>query len=178
MAGQIRQIVAELEAAERRLDRFAERVPDERWSLRNDPKRWSVGECVEHLNLTSRAYLPLLEGGLAEARRVGGSAPGRYRRDPLGWLLWKSMPPPVRLKVPTPAPFIPGAAQPKDAALAEFRRLQRQQIRLVEAFDGLQLGKVRIASPFNARVKYNAFSCLTLLAPHQERHLWQAERVW
>ena len=34
---------------------------------------------------------------------------GGYRRDPLGWMLWKIMPPPVRMKAPTTPAFIPSA---------------------------------------------------------------------
>jgi hypothetical protein len=27
-------------------------------------------------------------------------------------------------------------------------------------------------------VRYNLYSCFTILPRHQHRHLWQAERVW
>jgi hypothetical protein len=35
-----------------------------------------------------------------------------------------------------------------------------------------------VQSPFNEKVKYNLYSCLTILPPHQHRHLWQAEQIW
>ena len=34
-----------------------------------------------------------------------------------------------------------------------------------------------IVSPFDGRLRYNLYSCLTILPAHQHRHLWQAERV-
>ena len=36
---------------------------------------------------------------------------------------------------------------------------------------------VKITSPFNPRLRYNLYACLTILPPHQERHIWQAEQV-
>ena len=37
--------------------------------------------------------------------------------------------------------------------------------------------KVKLVSPFNARLKYNALAAFRILAAHQRRHLWQAERA-
>jgi hypothetical protein len=62
--------------------------------------------------------------------------------------------------------------------VATFDHLQGEQVRRVEAADGLPLSKVWITSPFNARVRYNLYACLTVLARHEHRHLWQAEQVW
>lgn len=43
--------------------------------------------------------------------------------------------------------------------------------------DGLPPGCLRIASPFDARLRYNLYSALSILPRHQRRHLWQAERA-
>jgi hypothetical protein len=170
MNAQLSEIVLGFQGASERLDRLVRELPAELWTLRTDPQRWSVAECVEHLNLTGRVYLPILEDAIDRARP-------RYRRDPVGWLLWKSMPPPVRHRVRTTAPFVPGSGQPPAELVAEFDRLQQEQIALVRDADGLPLHRIRVVSPFNARVRYNAFSCLSILPPHQHRHLWQAEQV-
>jgi hypothetical protein len=45
----------------------------------------------------------------------------------------------------------------------------------VHEAEGLPLHRVKIVSPFNARVRYNLFSALSILPRHQHRHLWQAE---
>src|SRR5690606_22865710 len=112
-----------------------------------DPDRWSVSECVAHLNITSRAFLPPLRGALAEARALGQAAPRRYRRDPLGWLLWRTMGPPVRMKVRTPAAFVPVDAGGAPDLRAEFGRLQVELQRCVSEGDGLPLQAVKLPSP-------------------------------
>jgi hypothetical protein len=177
MHPQLETVVAEFESARQRLHRLAETVPEEHWAQRPDPDRWSIGECVAHLNLSSVAYLPLLKDGLARARQMGGSAPRRYRRDFLGWMLWKAIGPPARFKAQASAPFLPAAGQPPALLIAEFDRLQEEQIACVQAGDGLPLSRVKIVSPFAARISYNLFACLTILPRHQHRHLWQAEQV-
>ena len=137
-----------------------------------------MAECVGHLNLTSEAFLPPVWAALAEGRRSGRTAPRRYRRDPIGWLLWRMVGPPVRYRMKTTAAFVPLSNLPLGRLLADFDRLQREQIEAVQDADGLDLGRLWVRSPFNPRIRYNAYSCLTILPRHQHRHLWQAEQVW
>ena len=93
------------------------------------------------------------------------------------WFLWRSTSPPVRFRVPTTAPFVPQALATEIEVLDAFYRLQADQLDAVRQADGLPLGKVRVRSPFDPRLRYNLYSALTVLAPHQERHLLQAEQV-
>jgi hypothetical protein len=178
MHPQLQTIVEEFESAQARLHRLAQRIPESQWHRRADPERWSVAECVGHLNLTSEAYLPAIRTVLDQGRRSGPTAPRRYRRDPVGWLLWRLAGPPVRYRVKTSAGFVPRSDVPLRQLLAEFDLLQLQQIECVRSADGLDLGRLWIRSPFDQRIRYNAYSCLSILPRHQHRHLWQAERVW
>lgn len=177
MHPQLAAVTDEFAAASTHLHELAARIPPDQWTRRPDPTKWSAAECVEHLNLTSRAFIPLLERAIDEARRLGAPAPARYRRDPMGWLLWKTMPPPVRLRMPTAASFVPGADRPPAELLAEFDRLQEEQVRLTRAADGLPIHRIKVPSPFAPGTSYNAFSALTILPRHQERHIWQAGRA-
>jgi hypothetical protein len=175
MHPQLQAIREDFQAAQDRLHLLRDTVPAQAWSRRPDPARWSMAECVGHLNLTAKAYLPRLTEAL---RRPRGPAPKRYRRDPVGWLLWRMAGPPVRYRTRTAAAFVPGSDQPLPALLAEFDELQALQIDCVVQADGLDLGRIWIRSPFDSRVRYNAYSCLSILPRHEHRHLWQAESVW
>jgi DinB family protein len=170
-------VVAEFDSALHRLHALRDTRPASTWVDRPAADRWSIGECVAHLNLTSTAYVPLLRGGIDEARRSGHSAPVHYRRDLIGWLLWRSMGPPVKRKFSTTAPFLPRAGQAPADLIAEFERLQREQIALTHEADGLPIQRVKIASPFNTRLRYNLYAAFTILPRHQHRHLWQAEQA-
>ena len=177
MHPQLEAVVREFGEAGERLARLAAAVPEGWWNRRADPARWSIAECVAHLNLTAEVFLPRIEAALAEARALGRPAPRRYRRDPVGWLLWRTAGPPVRLRVPTTAALVPQASTPARELLQLFDTHQRAQVDAVRRADGLPLGGVRIRSPVDPRLRYNLYALLTVLPRHQHRHLWQAEQV-
>src|SRR5690606_6519655 len=120
-------------------------VPAALWNTRPGPTSWSVADCVAHLNLTSRAFLPRIRRGVREAREIPGATVRRYRRDPLGWLLWRTMGPPVRFRVRTAAAFVPEIVQDPETLVGEFQALQAEQIECVKEADGLPLNRVYVA---------------------------------
>lgn len=176
MHPQLQAVIDEMNSASERLRRLVAAVPAERWGDRPGEGRWSVGECVAHLNLTSQAYLPRIHGILAGAPRTG--APARFRRDFLGWLIWRVLEPGKGGKAKTTAEFIPSGTEPAADIVATFERLQQEQLELIRQSDGVPLHKLKVGSPFSDRMKYSVYSALTILPRHQHRHLLQAERAW
>ena len=177
MHPQLDEIVREFTSASTRLHNLHRGLAAGAWSRRPSPESWSPGECVAHLNLTSIGMLPLLRRGLEEARRTERAAAARYRRDLVGWLLWRATSSPGRFTSKTIPAFVPSSDRPAEEILAEFDRLQAEQISVTREADGLPIDRVKITSPFNAKVRYNVFSALSILSRHQHRHLWQAERA-
>lgn len=166
---QLQALDSELAAARERVHR----LPPDDWHRRPSPERWSAGEHVVHLTLTTRAFLPLLENALAKA--PAGTGP--YRRDFIGWMLGRVIEPPSRVRVKTTAPFVPSADEPREAALREFDASQDELAALLRRAAGRALDRVKIVSPFDGRVRYNVWSALRILAAHQRRHLWLAEAI-
>ena len=177
MSVQLEEIVTEFDLASARALVLYRDLAAGRWNRRPAPERWSPGECVAHLNLTAIAMMPLIRHGIDEARRSGRAAGDRYRRDLVGWLLWKSISAPGRFKSKTIPAFVPTSDRPAEEVMAEFDRLQAEQIALTRAAAGLPIDRVKMTSPFNANVRYNIFSALSILPRHQHRHLWQAEQA-
>jgi hypothetical protein len=174
---QLDEIVRELESASERLRALHRRLAPAAWNRRPAPESWSPNECVAHLNLTSIAMLALIRHGLEDARRLRQSSGARYRRDIMGWLLWRAISSPGRFKAKTTAAFVPTSDRPAETIIAEFDRLQAEQIAVTREADGLPIDRVKMVSPFNANVRYNVFSALSILPRHQHRHLWQAEQA-
>jgi DinB family protein len=177
MHAELSAIEQEFESALARLRDLCARVPPEIWKRRPAPERWSPGECVAHLNLSSASMVPLVRAGIDEARRSGRPAPARYRRDLLGWLLWRGLGPGKGFKTKAIPAWVPSGDHPPGELVAEFERWQTEQIALVRAADGLPIDAVKIASPVDARARYNIFAALSIMARHQHRHLWQAEQA-
>jgi hypothetical protein len=177
MHAELSAIEEEFASALVRLHDLRARVPPEIWKRRPAPERWSPGECVAHLNLSSASMVPLVRAGIEHARRIGRPAPSRYRRDVVGWMLWRGLGPGKGFKTKTIPAWVPSGDHPPDQLVAEFERWQTQQIALVREADGLPIQAVKIVSPVEARARYNVFAALSIMARHQHRHLWQAEQA-
>lgn len=176
MHPQLEAIVADFEAARTRLHALDRRLTPDGWLRRPSAEQWSPVECVAHLNLTAEAMLPRIRAGVEQARRLG-LAPARYRRDLMGWLIWKSQTPGSRIKIKTQPSFVPTGDRPPSEIVASFDRLHADLIDLTRQCDGVAIDRVKIASPFNEKARYNIYSALTITATHDHRHLLQAERT-
>jgi DinB superfamily len=159
---QLQVIADDLHATAQRLRRLDAAAPGAAWHRRPGPDRWSAADCIAHLNLTSEALLPLVRG---------------YRRDLLGWLIWTLMTPSTGFKTRTIPAFVPTRTDAPERLIVEFDRLQNDLLSCVAAADGLPIDRVKVASPFDQRVRYNLYAVLTLVPRHQQRHLVQAERA-
>jgi len=183
MQPQLAAIIDDFEQARARMRRIAADTPDDKWAVRSDPARWSVAECIAHLNLTSRAYVPRLRAAF-DAHPAGPETSRRYRRDPIGWLIGAFSGPMPRIgrrkfgRTKTRSQFVPAGSLNRAQLVEDFELLQDEQIALTRSASGRPLESIRIQSPFEPRLSYNAYSCLWLLPRHQHRHLEQAAEVW
>ncbi len=180
---QIEVIVADFESALARVRRLALDLPEETWEKHNDPTSWSVAECVEHLNMASNAYIPVIRAGLEKAP-PRSKDDRTFRRDFVGGLLGAMTGRMRRIgklkigKMPTTTEFTPSGRVSGDQLVREFEDCQRILVGLAKVSRTLGIDKVKIVSPFNTKVRYNIFSALVIVAVHQHRHLDQADSVW
>lgn len=143
------------------------------------PGKWSIAECLVHLNLSSKAELVVLDGVLAQTTKERSPNGAEYKMDFLGSLLKWTLEPPMMFwsKIKTIEEFQPMKIEPVEQALPNFLDLQEQLKIRVEKANGLPLDKIKVASPFNGKIKYNLLSCFNLLLAHERRHLWQAKQI-
>lgn len=174
---QLRAIEQELAAATTRAARLVDRTAEEAFHRPPAAGQWSIAECLGHLSLTTRAYLPLIDDALQIGRLIGGRRPTRYRRDLAGWVLCRISEPPYRLKTTTRPRFVPANRGTRAEVLAEFVALQQELTIRVHRAEGLDLGRLPIVSPFDGRLEYSLYSCFRIIPTHQRRHLWQGEQV-
>jgi hypothetical protein len=180
---QLAEIVQSLESAQSHLRRFTDKLPESDWNRKPRANEWSAAECVEHLNLTSRAYIPLLRDAVASAGEVRHSPTKHYRHDGVGWFLSKMFGPLRHLgkfklvRVTTTPAFVPKAGRSRTEILSDFVRLQADLISLVRSANGLPIADVKIVSPFGGRMRYSAYSAMVIVARHEHRHLEQAEEA-
>jgi hypothetical protein len=149
-------------------------LSDEQARTRPAVGEWSIAECLDHLTLTVRAYEPAIEEYLAAGSPQGGSS---YRP---GWLWRKfveSMEPPVKRKYKTAAPFVPAGARGLEEARRDFFAAHQWVLDKLDALDTLDLGRIKVESPFAKWMRYPLGLVFYILPAHCRRHVWQAENV-
>ncbi len=175
---QLAAVAAEIEDISRRAERLVADAGSERLLRRPAPESWSAAECLEHLNISTRAFLPEWKRLCDDARRNGLVHTGKpFKTDFMGKALIWMLEPPPKMRFPTAANFVPVAIEHPDTVLPDFLACQRQILSAISGAEGLALDRIRLASPFNQKVKYSVWSSFRLTAAHERRHLWQAERA-
>jgi DinB family protein len=139
------------------------------------PGSWSVAECLRHLELTNRSFLPVLDAEIDRSRSLGKTATGPFRIGMLGSYVLRKTEPPLSLKVKAPAQVRPKGLEHPEQALAAFLSAQEELIRRMEASRGVDLARVKIRSPL-APVRYSLAFAYALVPAHNRRHLWQARQ--
>ena len=170
LAGQFTAVTTAVDRAFGSLDRTT-------MARRPTAQAWSPAECLTHLVLTTDELLPRIDAVLGTGSSEPGRPARRYRSSFVGWLLARSLEPPVRSRFKTTPAFIPDASRPSGEVLEDFRRSQRDVLACLARADGHDLTRLRVQSPFSARIRYNVVAAFRILAAHQRRHVWQAERA-
>ena len=167
LAQQIREATKELEAL------LASRNNAELLT-RLEPDFWSVAECLNHLTQTTRTFLPAIEGAIAGAPKL--KIDRRLRTGILPSLFIRHLNPPYRIRFKVLPQLAPHSAD-AGTALASFLESQSQLLTILSSAAGLAIDKVRIKSPVYARISYNIYGALRMLAAHQRRHIWQISQI-
>jgi hypothetical protein len=138
---------------------------------------WSVGENLQHLILTSNAMLPLAEAAVAQVEREQRKAAKPAGLGFIGWLLFKSLDPPARMKIKTTKPFEPVEVKDPLTLLDRLNAGDAKLKSLIDRASGLDTASVKVTSPFNEKAKYNLYAAFRIMLAHERRHLWAAERA-
>jgi hypothetical protein len=139
--------------------------------------RWSVAEHVAHVVRSVRPYLDPLRRVLTKARARGRLHDGGpYRRTRLGRAFVNGQEPPPKRRGKTFGIMRPPepSALPQGVTLADFEHAQAELLKVLRSADGLDLGRVKIASPMLPLpvLRFPVIHALEGIAAHTARHLW------
>jgi hypothetical protein len=141
------------------------------------PNRWSIAECLEHMNATARAYLPAIDEGIADAIRHGAYAEGPFQYNLIGRIFSRLMEPPARFRMRAAIDKQPGPERPKRETLAGFRAYQVQYVDRLRQANGIDLSRSCVRSPLASWIRIPLGSAFASMAAHERRHLWQARKI-
>jgi hypothetical protein len=138
------------------------------------PDSWSFTECLEHLALTTRIFLPPIAEVLASTPRLTRNRP--LRSDILASVVIRLLEPPYRLRHNVLPHLVP-KRNDFPGVWKAFLESQEQLSEITRSSIGLAIDTVKIQSPVCCRVDYSVYGALGILLAHQRRHLWQMEQV-
>ena len=152
-------------------------LKESQFNWRPDPRRWSIAECLLHLNIVGDRYVRLLEKTIEEPGPRGPGVEGPFGYGFLGKRLLAKTEPPPRRKLKALRSFTPAYGQPITAVMPTFRHIQEQLALLLERANGLDLDRIKVRGPGLGPVRVNLYVIFAWIAAHQRRHLWQARQV-
>ncbi|MEM6427708.1 MAG: DinB family protein [Deinococcota bacterium] len=137
--------------------------------------KWSVGEHLMHLVATNSVYFSKISDALAA--QPDQQAEGPYNLGVLGRIFAWMMEPPVRLKMPTMAEWIPPTDLEPAQVRDEFMTMQDTFTASLESARGAALDKIIISSPASERIRLSLVEAYCVLLAHGRRHVWLANQV-
>jgi hypothetical protein len=169
------RLLDELRAADARAVALAKPLTTVQLNWRPSPAQWSIGQCLDHLLVANRVYLPPITEALQQAPRVPVQdiTPGWFGR----WFIRTYIAPsPASKKAKAPAKITP-VSEVDGTILDRVLASNEETRRLVERAREVDVNHVRFKNPFVPLLRFTVGTGLEIIAKHQDRHLLQAERV-
>lgn len=149
-----------------------------RW--KPSPDRWSIVECLQHLNLAERFYIRNIQHKVDALGLVQHSPVDQLiESDWIGKAMLYIVDPDTKIKFPAPGMIRP--RRPEDLSpvevLDQFVDLQHTLHDLLDKAVYLDWNQEKVASLFGNWLKIRLGDTLFMLVAHTERHMNQAMRV-
>jgi len=171
-------LVARLEVQRREALDLIEPLDPQQFNWRPGPDRWSVGQCLHHLNQTNGKLLPVLEQAMARGRHRNQTAAGPFRYGLFARWFRDSMKPDFKKPLKSPRIYRPEVSRLDMAQVAdEFDHSLEALARIIGQADRLALAGIKAASPVSRFLRIPIGIWFESVVVHDDRHLQQARRV-
>ncbi|UXP32716.1 DinB family protein [Reichenbachiella agarivorans] len=153
------------------------KLDEEILTMKADAKRWSILECIEHLNIADAHYLMQFDKKLRIATPSQNMAcDSTY----LGKLFINKIKPRADGSIPSPMKtmrkFDPDVTVHKDT-ISKFLEDQQELLKYLDMCQRLDLQKIKIPSALGAIITFRLGDALQFLIGHNQRHIIQAKNV-
>jgi hypothetical protein len=174
---EIEQYCKEFDQIGRQAEALTEGLNEEKFNWRPQPGQWSIEECLAHLLIAGNWEIQAIEDAIGHAKAHGLNGSGPFRFGVLERYVVRKTEPPVKRKFSAPRRFRPLHEQPVTAVLPSFLHLQSQLALLAQSAEGLDLARIKVATPISRLIRLSLGMTFAQVAAHERRHLDQAWRV-
>lgn len=166
LTSEVKQIIEQVEQHFLPLDR-------EKLNWKENPDRWSILECLEHLNRYSRYYNPILERKVLD--QTSGSY--EYKSRWMGRVFINMMDPKNSKKQKTFKHLNPVGSSLDKNVISEFIMHQAKLIQILEHLPQVNPNITTVPVEFMKLLKLSIGDALSFVITHEKRHLQQAKNV-
>lgn len=152
-------------------------LDDVRFNWSPGTSRWTIAQCLAHLDIVGSAYITVLDQAMESARAENQFAQAPFHYGFFERWFVRSSEPPAGLRLRTPEPARPASEYFIEQLPSRFFALQDELRQRLRRADGLDLARVKVASPFVRTLNLGLGPCFQFLLAHERRHLWQAWQV-
>jgi hypothetical protein len=146
-----------------------------------NPGSWSAAQCLEHLNIYGRYYLPAIENAIAKENKAQSKRSNIFRSGWLGNYFTNLMKPgengSLKKKMKAPSNARPQTELNTPAVIAEFIDQQEKLLQLLEKAKSIDLNKARVPISIAKFIRLKLGDVFMFLIAHNQRHILQAERA-
>lgn len=178
---QLAQYIQQFEDAKTTIHDLTAGLTEEQFNQRPSPKSWSVGEVIDHLCILAKLVIQGMDERIDYGRTMGLLKAGPYRYDWLSRLAVKLVGKPApnkkKLRLPAPKVYVPGRTMEMRSKIEEFVEVQDALIACVRRANGLDIAKIKVASPETSLIRISIGGWFESIASHQLRHFDQIHNV-
>lgn len=151
-------------------------IPVETLNWKANPKKWSILECLEHLNLYGDFYLPEMQKRIKTGKKANVTA--TFSSGWLGNYFAKSMLPKEKLNtMSSPGNMNPVGSALNKTHLERFIQQQETLLSILEQAKTIDLTKTKTSISLASWIKLRLGDTLRVVIYHNKRHIVQADKV-
>lgn len=153
-------------------------IPLNSLKFKPEKNKWSVLDCIEHLNMVFDVYLPRIKKGVKKANKNQSES---YKPGFFGERMVQAMLP-KKNTVTNPMRTFSNmdphkTRRPLTQALTEFERNMLEFQSLIDSSEKIDLGKIRIKSAIGIILRFKLGDCYRFLLAHNQRHFVQIKKT-
>lgn len=172
------QLMADLQTIQAVTAQRFRPLNDEQLNRRPSPDKWSVGQCLEHLNIIWGYYLPLITRRLQQAQSKQTRPAEMVKHGFIGRRLTAAMRVPASDKpLTSPQQYAPSGSRLPRTVVEVFGRQLDELLTVVQQARSINANAVRIPNPIIPLLRLRLTDQLEFLVVHLQRHVTQAGQV-
>ncbi len=152
-------------------------LSSELYNWKPDQEKWSILECLEHLNIFGNFYLKEIERTINNAE--SSSQNDEFKSGIFGnWVAESMLIKNGKIKpMKTAKSKNPSFSQLPDNVIERFLDQQDIILKLIEKSKSLNLTRLKVSTDITKWIKMRLGDILRFIVYHNERHVLQAEKV-